>query len=59
MNYKSAIEQYVEESDFALLVLKGELKKTYKLFRIDSGVYELRPKSLTEQIVEEAMLKGE
>jgi len=53
----SNIDKYVEESDIALFVWRGELMKTHKLFRIQQGVYMVRPKNLVEQVVEEAMLK--
>lgn len=54
---KAMQERYCEESDLALLELKGELMNHYKLFKVANGVYELREKSLVEQVVEEAMLK--
>jgi len=54
---ESSIEQYVNDSDLALMELRAELMKKYKLFRIQKGVYHIRPKNLVEQTVEEAILK--
>jgi len=51
-----AIDQYVNRSDLAFMELRAELMKKYKLFRIQKGVYHIRPKNLVEQVVEEAML---
>jgi len=53
----SDIDKYIEESDLALFAWRGKLMKTHKLFRIQQGVYMVRPKNLVEQVVEEAMLK--